>query len=132
MNKDMYLKLKETLKNSYAPYSHFHTAAIVETDKGLFEGVNVENAAYGLTNCAERSAIFNAVSNGAKKFKVIYLISSSHRNDITPCGACRQVMAELFTPTTPIIVYNIDGKVKKYTHSQLLPCDFTKSNLNKK
>jgi cytidine deaminase len=129
MNKNIYPQLKQLMKHSYSPYSKFATAAIVETDSGNFFGVNVENAAFGETICAERSSILNAISNGAKKFDALYLISSSHRNDITPCGACRQVMSEFFKLNTPIYVYNVDGKVKKYTYGKLLPCHFTKVNL---
>jgi cytidine deaminase len=129
MINNIYSQLKQLLKKSYSPYSRFATAAIVETDKGNFGGVNIENAAFGETICAERVAIFNAITNGAKKIKALYLIANSHRNDITPCGACRQVMSEFFATNTPIYVYNIDQKVKKYTYGKLLPSSFTKVNL---
>jgi len=121
--------LKQLLKYSYVPYSKFKTAAIVATDLGNFKGVNVENASFPLTNCAERSAIFAAVSNGAKKFKELYLISSSERDDITPCGACRQVLAEFMESNSPIYVFNIKGNLCKYTLGELLPQSFKQKQL---
>ncbi|MDR0985883.1 MAG: cytidine deaminase [Mycoplasmataceae bacterium] len=127
--KPTFKELKELLKNSYAPYSKFETAAIVETDKGNFKGVNVENASYPNGICAERNAIFNAVTHGAEKFKSLYLISSSKRNDITPCGMCRQVMVELFNTSAKIICFNVLGKSRTYTLNQLLPYFFKKEQL---
>jgi cytidine deaminase len=129
MTNNIYLELKQLLKKSYSPYSRFATAAIAETDKGNFSGINIENASFSETICAERVAIFNAITNGAKKIKALYLISNSHHNNITPCGACRQVMSEFFATNTPIYVYNIDGKMKKYTYGKLSPCSFVKNNL---
>lgn len=129
----IYTDLKKLLKASYSPYSKFATAAIVETDKGKFCGVNVENASYGATICAERNAIFNAITNKAKKFKKIHLISSSTRFDIIPCAICLQVMVEFFSPDTPIDVYNINGKLTKYKLKDLMPHYFNSTQLfNKK
>lgn len=127
---DQYFKqLKNLLKNSYAPYSKFKTAAIVVSDKGNFQGVNVENASLGATICAERNAILNAITNGSKTFKIIYIISSSKRNDIVPCAQCLQVMAEFFNPKTKIRMYNIDGKYVDYLFGDLLPYYFNKKQL---
>jgi cytidine deaminase len=123
MNK-YFLELKTIIKNAYAPYSHFKVAALVETDKGTFYGVNVENASFPLSMCAERNAISNAVANGVKKIKSLHLLSSTNRIDVTPCGACRQVIFELCPKNMPIYVYNLKGDVKKYTVQQLLPCGF--------
>jgi cytidine deaminase len=119
-----YQKLQKIIKNAYAPYSKFKVAAILETDAGDFLGVNVENASFSLTICAERSAITNAITHGAKDFKKLYLLTSSTKQTITPCGACRQVMAEFANANMPIYVYNNAGKSKKYTLKQLLPCTF--------
>ncbi len=131
MKKDsIYLEVKKQLNYSYAPYSKFKTAAIVVTDKGKFAGSNVENASYSLTVCAERCAIFNAIAHGAKEFKKLYLISSSNKLDVVPCGSCLQVMAEFFNPSTPIIVYANNGKVVEYQLKDLLPTSFTKKELN--
>lgn len=126
----MYHKLKELLKRSHAPYSKFHTAAIVVTEKGEFIGVNVENAAFSPTICAERNAIFNAIAHGAKKFKSLYLINNTNQL-VTPCGVCRQVMAEFFTNTTKIICYAANNKHVTYTLNQLLPHAFMKTQLKK-
>ena len=128
----VYKELLQIIKNSYSPYSKFETAAIVETDKGFFKGVNVENASYGAGVCAERNAIFNAITLGAKKFKSMYVISSSPRDDIVSCGLCLQVMAEFFEPTTPIYFFNINGKCKKYTFKQFLPYSFKSTQLHNK
>jgi cytidine deaminase len=117
-------ELKKIIKHAYAPYSKFKVAAIVETEKGVFNGVNVENASFPLSLCAERIAIGSAITHGARKFKSLYLLTLTNRTDVTPCGACRQVIFELCPPNMPIYVYNQSGKVKKYTNKQLLPCGF--------
>ncbi|MDR0674677.1 MAG: cytidine deaminase [Mycoplasmataceae bacterium] len=124
MHENNFQKLAKLIKRAYAPYSHFKVAALVETDKGIFVGVNVENASFSLSLCAERVAITNAITNGAKKFKSLYLLSSKLQMDVTPCGACRQVIFEFCPRHMPIYVYNKIGKVKKYLVSQLLPQGF--------
>ena len=128
---NIYNILKKEIKKSYSVYSNFATCALVETDKGSFIGINIENSSYSLTVCAERVAIFNAIANGAKKFKCLYLLSNSRRNDIIPCGACLQVMSEFFNSNTPIIVFNSSGKSKQYEFKDLLKITFTKKNLSK-
>ena len=129
----IYKELLQLLKNSYAPYSKFKTASIVETDKGFFKGVNVENASLGATICSERAAILNAITHGSKQFKALYCLSSSTRDDITSCGLCLQVMAEFFKPPTPIYFFNVKGKCKKYAFKDLLTCSFNATQLfNKK
>ncbi len=129
---DEYKKLIKLLNNSYSPYSKFATAAIVNTDAGKFYGVNVENASYGATICAERNAIFNAITNGAKDFKSISIISNSKRKDIVPCALCLQVMAEFFDKNTIVNVYNIDGELMTYKFSNLLPHYFNNEQLENK
>lgn len=120
----MYKELKKLLNNAYAPYSHFHVGAIVVTDKGQFSGVNVENASYGLTVCAERNAIFNAVSHGAKKFYELHLFANT-KKPCFPCGACLQVMSEFFDPKrTKIITYTSDGKQTLFFLNDLLKKQF--------
>ena len=128
----IYKELLQLLKNSYSPYSKFATAAIVETNKGRFKGVNVENASYGGTVCAERVAIFNAVANGARQFKTLYCITSSPREDIVSCGMCLQVMAELFKASTQIYFFNKKGKCKKYLFKDFLPYCFNSTHLHNK
>ena len=127
--KKIFQELVEVKKHSYSRYSKFSTAAIVETDKGFFKGVNVENSSFGATMCSERVAIFNAITHGARKFKALYGLSGSKREDIVPCGMCLQVMAEFFEPNTPIYYFNILGKCKKYLFKDLLPHYFNEIQL---
>ena len=122
-------KLEKLLDNSYAPYSNMHFACIVETKNGNFyEGVNVENASYGATVCAERNAIFNAVSHGEKEFKTLYLMTSS--DEICyPCNLCKQTFLEFFDKD---IIFNImtkSGKMEVLTYDKLMMTTFTKEDL---
>lgn len=113
------------LKNSYAPYSKYHVAAALETTDGrIFHGVNVENASFGATNCAERSAVFAAYSQGVRKDTVRALAIVSDGDAIAaPCGICRQVLSELLNPDTPIYLCN--GKDEMDTNiAALLPMQF--------
>ena len=91
-------KAQEAKEKAYVPYSGFHVgAALLCKDGTIFTGCNIENAAYGPTNCAERTAIFKAVSEGYREFQVIAIISDS-KELTSPCGVCRQVMAEFCEP----------------------------------
>ncbi len=124
-------KLKELQKNSHSPYSNFRVAAIVKDVEGIeWYGVNVENASFGATNCAERSAIFTAVSNGSKKLKEIHIIADLKNKPISPCGICRQVMAEFMEKDSMIFMYAQDGSVKKMNLQELLPYSFEEEDLN--
>ena len=105
---DIKLKLKELLNNSYAVYSNYKVSCILETkDNNYFYGVNVENASYGATICAERNAIANAITNGYKKqdFKRIYIMNSSDKIS-SCCMLCRQVFLEFFDMDMEVIMYN--------------------------
>ena len=124
-------QLKNLLNNSYSPYSNFKVAAIVVTKNGkIYEGVNVENASYGGTICAERSAIVSAISNGVKphEFKEIHIMGNCEK-PISPCGLCRQVMVELFQQDTNIVMMNINDDVKIMTIAELVPYSFTSKDL---
>lgn len=112
------------LEYSYSPYSDFKVgAALLTVDGKLFTGCNIENATYGATNCAERTAIFKAVSEGYKDFAAIAIVSSG--GGLTfPCGICRQVMAE-FSPAMLVILEDENNRPAFYTLSELLPCSFT-------
>tara|TARA_E500000178_G_scaffold348984_2_gene405056 strand:+ start:325 stop:723 length:399 start_codon:yes stop_codon:yes gene_type:complete len=128
MNFDRENNLKKTfelLKNSYSPYSNFKVASSVVTkDNKFFGGVNVENASYGLTMCAERSAIFNAISNGIKKEDIDYLILvSTNDNKLIPCGACLQVLSEFLDSNTDIIIKENDN-IRIYKLKNFLPYSF--------
>jgi len=116
-------------QRAYAPYSHYSVGAALRTKTGrLFTGVNVENAAYPQTMCAERVAIFKAVSEGEKEFEVITIVTD---NGGSPCGGCRQVMAE-FGLDTIILLADGNGKlVKQTTVGELLPEAFTPEQLGK-
>ncbi len=109
---------------AHAPYSRFPVAAAVIDDRGrVFTGVNVENASYGLTMCAERVAVFTAVASGAKRIAAIAVTAKKMRA-ITPCGACRQVLAEFCEPTTPVHSDGGDGRLVTTTAGELLPNAF--------
>ena len=123
-------KAFEALKHAYAPYSKFYVGACVKTyDAHYFLGANVENASYGLTNCAERNAIFAAYSNGYRKqdIEVIAIVSNAVKLT-TPCGACRQVLQELIKEDTPIVLCNRKETVVTNVKA-LLPCSFNSEDL---
>lgn len=116
-------KAEGALVNSYAPYSNYRVAAALLCDDGtIYTGVNVENGSYGLTICAERTAIFKAVSEGKRNFKAIAIVAESMKTPPFPCGACRQVMAE-FSKDIIVIVKTKDGLVQK-SLKELLPYSF--------
>ena len=124
-------KLRELQNNSYSPYSHYKVSAIaVMKDGREFVGVNVENASYGATICAERSAILSAISNGYHKgdFKELYVMVSSEKVGM-PCSLCRQVISELFDKDCMIHCVTIDGKIEDYTVSQICPYPFGEEDL---
>jgi cytidine deaminase len=117
----------EARKLAYAPYSNYPVGAALRTKTGrIYTGVNIENAAYPHTMCAERVAIFKAVSDGEKDFEVIAVVTN---NGGSPCGGCRQVMAE-FGLDTIVLLADGDGNLKKeMTVSELLPEAFTPAHL---
>lgn len=116
---------QENLKHAYVPYSHFPVSAILVTkDDKVYTGVNIENASFGLSNCAERTAIFKAVSEGEREFKYL-VVAGNTEEPISPCGACRQVMAEFFKLDMPIALVNEKGEVNETNILQLLPYSFT-------
>ena len=121
---DCAIKARE---NAYSPYSHFAVgAALLCEDGTLFEGCNIENASYGLTNCAERTAIFKAVSEGHVTFKALAVVADTE-GPCAPCGACRQVMAEFKIPI--IIMGNLMGNIKIVTIEELLPFSFSECDV---
>ncbi|AET33664.1 cytidine deaminase [Pyrobaculum ferrireducens] len=120
-------KAKEVIGNAYAPYSKFRVAAVVKTRSGkIYTGVNIENASYGLTVCAERVAVFKAVSEGDRDIEVVVVYTDTEE-PTPPCGACRQVIAE-FNPNALIIMAS-KKKVVESNLSQLLPNAFTGEKL---
>jgi len=117
----------EAQKHAYAPYSHYAVGAAVLTESGeIFDGINIENAVYPLTVCAERVAIFKAISEGHQKFIAIAVVT---KNGGSPCGACRQVMAE-FGLDTLVLIADSEGALKQtLTVADLLPLAFSDADL---
>ena len=110
--------------NAYVPFSHFHVgAALVTTDGQVFSGCNIENSSYGASNCAERTAIFKAVSTGARQIRQLAVVSDSE-NFCYPCGICRQVMAEFAAPDFVIHVAKLDGDYTTFDLDGILPNQF--------
>ena len=121
---------KEYRERAYCPYSRFQVGAAVLTKHGnIYGGCNVENASYPMTNCAERTAIFKAVSEGEREFEAIAVIADTEY-PCSPCGACRQVMAEFRIPR--IIMANLAGDVKNISLQELLPFAFTKEEFSQR
>ena len=128
MEKELIKYAIEAAKNSYSPYSNFRVGAALLTESNkLYLGCNIENAAYGPSNCAERTAFFKAISDGEKKFKAIAIVGGKEGNFIEecfPCGVCRQVMAEFCDKDFKIILGNKNLEYKVYTLEELLPHSF--------
>ncbi len=115
----------EVSRKAYVPYSHFPIGAVLVTKSGeIYTGVNIENASFGLTNCGERTAIFKAVSEGEREFKELIIYGQTEQ-PISPCGACRQVMAEFFEPDLPVTLVSKDKSTVVMTVKELLPYSFT-------
>jgi cytidine deaminase len=114
--------------SAYVPYSRFPVgAALRAADGTVYTGCNVENASFGLTCCAERNAVFHAVAQGARQFTAIAVVT---QNGVTPCGACRQVLAE-FNPRMTVIVADEAGHRRVYTLTALLPNAFGPGDLRR-
>lgn len=131
--KDIMVQLIAAAKSAYnlayAPYSNFHVGSAALTMSGnIVKGCNVENASYGLTVCAERNCISNGVINGETGFQVI-VIYTEQAKLTPPCGACRQVIAEFFEQSAPVIAVNHLNEQKTWTVKQLLPDAFTPKDL---
>ncbi|MBQ9763120.1 MAG: cytidine deaminase [Phascolarctobacterium sp.] len=123
MDKELLNAALEARLKAYAPYSKFFVGAAVRAESGkIYTGCNTENASYGLTVCAERNALFAAVGAGERKFTALCVVGDTEA-PISPCGACRQVMAEFKVPR--IILANLKGDVKEYTLEELLPLGFS-------
>lgn len=129
-NETLMEEAKKARLMAYAPYSKFLVgAALLTVDGEIFHGCNIENAGYSLTNCAERTAIFSAIAKGKKKFSKMAIVCDTERPG-SPCGACRQVISEFFTPEAEIILTNLKGDVQVTTITELLPGAFTPEDLN--
>ena len=132
MEREQLIKLaKEARELSYSPYSNFAVGAAVLTKDGkVFKGSNIENASYPLCMCAERNALYNAYMNGYKKDDLVSLaIVADTDTPCTPCGACRQVISELFPLKSPIYMANMKDEVIEMTIEELLPLSFSGEDL---
>ncbi|ENH96238.1 cytidine deaminase [Gracilibacillus halophilus YIM-C55.5] len=119
----------EAREKAYVPYSKFPVGAALLTDKGdVYHGCNIENSAYPVTNCAERTALFKAISEGDKEF-VTMIVAADTDRPVPPCGACRQVMSELCPADMKVILTNLHGEKKETTVQELLPGAFTPEDL---
>lgn len=115
---------------AYVPYSKFKVGAALLTEDGkVYKGCNIENAAYSLCNCAERTALFKAYSEGEKSFKML-AVAADTPGPVPPCGACRQVISELCSPNMPVILTNLNGQIKEMTVQELLPGAFSSEDLH--
>lgn len=124
-------KLLKLLENSYSPYSNFRVSSIVRMKDGTeFGGVNVENASFGVTVCAERNAIFSALSNGYKPgdFEIMYVMCDSEKIS-SSCFMCRQVISEMFDEDKKIVFMSNTGEEKSYLVKELCPMPFNSEDL---
>ncbi|MDQ0496844.1 MULTISPECIES: cytidine deaminase [Paenibacillus] len=121
----------EARKQAYIPYSNFQVgAAVLGSDGTIYRGCNVENASYGLCNCAERTAIFKMVSEGCRKIDAI-AVAADTAGPVSPCGACRQVISEFAHVDTKIYLTNLHGNTEEWTMEKLLPGAFRPADLGK-
>ena len=126
MRKKLEQAAKKVMRHAHAPYSNFHVgAAILLTNGKVFSGCNVENSSYGMTNCAERTAIFSAVAALGPKIEIrAVAVANDHGVACSPCGACRQVIIELGGPDLPIRLGNLRGATRDTTAREQLPDAF--------
>jgi len=123
---------KKAREKAYVPYSKFGVgAALLTTDGKVYHGCNIENAAYSMCNCAERTALFKAYSEGDRDYQMMAVVADTDR-PCSPCGACRQVISELCPSDMKIILTNLKGDVKELTVAELLPGAFSPEDLHAK
>ena len=116
---------KRSVENAYSPYSNYRVGAALLTPEGrIFTGCNVENGSYGATNCAERTAVFKAVSEGERRFSAIAIASEDGEAAPFPCGICRQVLSEFCPPETPVLICDGNGSVCCAELGELIPYAF--------
>lgn len=119
-------------EKAYVPYSKFGVgAALLTTDGKVYHGCNIENAAYSMCNCAERTALFKAYSEGDRNFALLAVVADTDR-PCSPCGACRQVISELCPRDMKVVLTNLKGDILETTVEELLPGAFTPEDLHAK
>jgi cytidine deaminase len=117
-------------EKAYVPYSKFQVgAALLTADGKVYHGCNVENAAYSMTNCAERTAFFSAYAQGDRQFEMLAVVADTE-GPVSPCGACRQVISELCPKDMKVILTNLKGDIQELTVAELLPGAFSPEDLN--
>jgi cytidine deaminase len=121
---------KKAREKAYVPYSNFQVgAALLTTDGKVYHGCNIENAAYSMCNCAERTALFKAYSEGDRDFKMLAVVADTDR-PCSPCGACRQVISELCPKDMKVVLTNLKGDILEVTVAELLPGAFSPEDLH--
>jgi cytidine deaminase len=131
MNKEQLInEAKDAREKAYVPYSKFKVgAALLTKDGKVYHGCNIENAAYSMCNCAERTALFKAYSEGDKDYSMIAVVADTAR-PVPPCGACRQVISELCAKDMRVVLTNLKGDVEELTVAELLPGAFSPEDLH--
>lgn len=128
-SQDLIQQAKDIRAKAYVPYSKFPVgAALLTKDGSLFTGCNIENAAYPVTCCAERVAIFKAISEGHVEFTELAVVADTKR-PVPPCGSCRQVMSEFFASDVKIHAANLSGDTKTMNMNEILPFSFNSNDL---
>ena len=131
--KDLFYTAKDAINHSYAPYSNYNVGAALLCKNGnVYNGCNVENASYSLTNCAERTALFTAIANSENEFEAICIVGGKNgviTDYAMPCGACRQVLSEFCVEDFKVYVGINENNIKKFKLSELIPYSFNKSKL---
>ena len=131
--KELIQKAMDARMHAYAPYSNFLVGCVLECEDGrLFTGCNIENAAFGPSNCAERTAFFSAINEGATQFRRIVIVGGKRNSSLeqcSPCGICRQVMAEFCDDSFEIIMARSENDFCQMSLGDLLPMHFGKHNL---
>ncbi|MCR8928430.1 cytidine deaminase [Priestia megaterium] len=121
---------KKARKMAYVPYSKFKVgAALLTKDGKVYRGCNIENAAYSMCNCAERTALFKAYSEGDKEYAALAVVADTDR-PVSPCGACRQVISELCPKEMKVILTNLKNDIQELTVEELLPGAFSSEDLH--
>ncbi|MFF2447593.1 cytidine deaminase [Neobacillus sp. NPDC058068] len=121
---------KKAREKAYIPYSKFGVgAALLTTDGKVYHGCNIENAAYSMCNCGERSALFSAYSHGDRDFALLAVVADTER-PCSPCGACRQVISELCPKDMKVVLTNLKGDIQEITVEELLPGAFSPEDLH--
>ncbi|WP_438286933.1 cytidine deaminase [Peribacillus butanolivorans] len=121
---------KKAREKAYVPYSKFKVgAALLTADGKVYHGCNIENAAYSMCNCAERTALFSAYAHNNRKFTKLAVVADTDR-PVSPCGACRQVISELCEQDMMVVLTNLNGDIKELTVQELLPGAFSPEDLN--